>query len=229
MLKPASDIAMHKYIMDNTYFGNVKAEFNGNSKLLFAAHLKSIFLALVILSVLSALIGGLIWSSAFAQEYNASPTTIQNLELNTYEASKSNDFGELASKTPIPAFVGVASSIVFLAIILLPIFIFPLTRSIYTAALMREKMRGLNVGDIKFMCTVGAMDIVKHRSMNLIILICTLGFGFPFIVQRNMKFFMRHNIIMGDLESFEATQAKDQGITTGEGLEGMLDLDTGFF
>ncbi len=64
--------------------------------------------------------------------------------------------------------------------------------------------------------------------MNGLILIITLGFGYPMIVNRNMKLMARHHIIMGDLEAFEATQAKDQEITSGEGLEGALDLDTGF-
>ncbi len=89
-------------------------------------------------------------------------------------------------------------------------------------------MRGLQVGSLKFMCTVTTMDLIKHKLMNGLILIITLGFGYAIVVNRNMKFMARHHIIMGDLEAFEAKQAEDQGLTTGEGLDGALDLDTGF-
>jgi len=107
--------------------------------------------------------------------------------------------------------------------------IFPIARSIYTAALMREKMRGLKIGNLKFMNTVGAMDLIKHKLANLFIMLFTLGFGIPYILQRNIKFNARYNIIMGDLDAFQAEQGKDQGLSSGEGLEAGFDIDAGFF
>lgn len=194
---PSSDIKKHKYIMDNTYFGNVKAEFNGNSRILMGAHLKSlIFLALP----------GVLFAIPIIMEamvMTMDPTTI----------------------TGSPGLIAAIAYVLAIFSVFIGI---PLGRSIYASALMREKMRGLQVGPLKFMCTVTTMDLIKHKLMNGLILIITLGFGYAIVVNRNMKFMARHHIIMGDLEAFEAKQAEDQGLTTGEGLDGALDLDTGF-
>ncbi len=188
---PASDIAKHKYIMNNSYFGNVKAEFNGDSKVLFGAYMKSMFLV----GLLMVLMFGFIYLSV----------------LSYVTVGK-----EAAAVGFVTGFIGF-----FL--------IFPIARSIYTAALMREKMRGLKVGNLKFINTVGAMDLIKHKLVNSIILFLTIGLGIPYILQRNIRFIARHNIIMGDLDAFEAEQGKDQGLTSGEGLEAGLDIDAGFF
>lgn len=210
-LIPSTDIKIHSYIMNNAYFGTVKAEYHGNSKILFGAHIKSILLALAIISVFSALIGGIIVSGAsFGQEFDPS------------QYSQNGEF-----KDPFEDFMAGGFVVGFIfAIIVFPL-ILRLTRAIYHAALMREKMRGLQIGNLKFMSTVGAWDVIKHRLLNSIILIFTLGLGYPFILQRNRKFFVRHLIIMGDLESFFADQAKQERSTTGEGLDAALDLDIG--
>jgi len=188
---PSSDIAKHKYIMDNSYFGTEKAEFNGTAKILFGAYIKS----MLMVGVLSALIIGGIFMAA---------TTAGSL-----------------GQEAIAIFITIG--IIALALV------FPIARSIYAAALMREKMRGLKIGHVKFMCTVTAGDLIKHRLANTLILMITLGLGFPYIVQRNIRFYARHHIIMGDLAAFEAGQAKDHGLTSGEGLETGFDIDAGFF
>ncbi|MGH1376016.1 MAG: YjgN family protein [Alphaproteobacteria bacterium] len=194
---PSSDIKKHKYIMDNTYFGSVNAEFNGNSRVLMGAHIKSlIFLVLP----------GIFFAIPMIMV-----AMIETMDPNALTISP----GLIAATSYILAIFSTVIGI-------------PIGRSIYGSALMREKMRGLQIGSLKFMCTITTMDLIKHKLMNGLILIITLGFGYPMIVNRNMKLMARHHIIMGDLEAFEATQAKDQEITSGEGLEGALDLDTGF-
>jgi len=188
---PASDIAKHKYIMNNSYFGNVKAEFNGDSKVLFGAYMKSIFLIFLLMILF---LGGIFLS-----------------------------IGASLTMGKTTAIIGIAVGFIGVTLI------FPIARSIYTAALMREKMRGLKIGNLKFMNTVGAMDLIKHKLANLFIMLFTLGFGIPYILQRNIKFNARYNIIMGDLDAFQAEQGKDQGLSSGEGLEAGFDIDAGFF
>lgn len=195
---PSSDIAKHKYIMDNSYFGTEKAEFNGTAKILFGSYIKS----MLIVGVLIALIVGLIFLAIMSLSEAAMSLSFSGQEI----------YGVL-----------ITLGIIALALV------FPIARSIYAAALMREKMRGLKVGHVKFMCTVTAGDLIKHRLANTLILIITLGLGFPYIVQRNIRFYARHHIIMGDLAAFEAGQAKDHGLTSGEGLEAGFDIDAGFF
>ena len=188
---PSSDIAKHKYIMNNAYFGNIKAEFDGHSKVLFGAYIKSMLLV-VFLTTLSSI--GMFISITAA-------LTI----------------GQVAA--------GGGMIISVLAFIL----IFPIARSIYAAALMREKMRGLKIGNLKFICTVNATDLIKLKLGNLLILLLTFGIGYPFTAQRTIRFMARHHIVMGNLDAFQAEQGKDQGLTSGEGLEAGFDIDVGFF
>ncbi len=188
---PASDIAKHKYIMNNTYFGNVKAEFNGDSKVLFGAYMKSM-LMIALLMVLIAVSLYLLMGSALS-----------------------------VGKTGLV--LGFTIGFIGFALI------FPIARSIYSAALMREKMRGLKIGNLKFMNTVSAGAIIKHKLLNSVILFLTIGLGIPYILQRNIRFNARHIIIMGDLDAFQAEQGKDQGLSSGEGLEAGFDIDAGFF
>lgn len=232
-LIPSTDIKIHSYIMNNAYFGTVKAEYHGNSKILFGAHIKSILLALAIMSVFSAFAGTVIYSNASKAQVETNLEYGENEEpptLNPFTVIQEGFFDGLfdtAGKNSTTVMIGtIFLTLVFSLIIILPL-ILRLTRAIYHAALMREKMRGLQIGNLKFMSTVGAWDVIKHRMLNTIILIFTLGLGYPFIVQRNRKFFVRHLIIMGDLESFFADQAKQERSTTGEGLDAALDLDIG--
>lgn len=189
--KPASDIAKYSYIANNTYFGSIKAEYNGNSKVLFGAYIMSGLLIIVCFSFILGIIG-------------LSMGSVSNF-LN-------------------PAMLGV---IIVLAIIATSL-VFPIARAIYTAALMREKMRGLKIGQLRFMCTVTAGALIKHRFVNLLILIFTIGLGFPYVIHRNIGFNAKHHIIMGDLNAFRTEQAEDHGLTSGEGLETAFDVDVGF-
>ena len=209
---PSSDIAKHKYIMNNAYFGNVRAEFEGNSKVLFGAYIKSLFLIPVMM-----LLPMLLFALPIAME-----AYTESLDAGGY--SGSSDISTTMASLP-----GLIAAISYLFGIMLFIAMIPIARSIYTAALMREKMRGLKIGNMKFICTVGAWDLIKHKSANLFIIIFTLGLGFPYVVQRNVRFIARHHIIMGNLEAFQTEQGKDQGLTSGEGLEAGFDIDAGFF
>ncbi len=208
---PSSDIAKHKYIMNNAYFGNVKAEFTGDSKVLFGAYIKSLLLIPLML-----LIPTLIFALPIMIE---AATEVINSEGGSPPPT-------LSTMSSLPGLIGAVS---YLIAILLVFAVIPIARSVYIAALMREKMRGLKVGHLKFICTVGGWDLIKHKSANLLIIVFTLGLGFPYIAQRNIRFMVRHHIIMGDLKAFQAEQGKDQGLTSGEGLETGFDIDAGFF
>ena len=55
------------------------------------------------------------------------------------------------------------------------------------------------------------------------ILIFTLGIGFPFIIWRNLNFFAQNMAIIGDIDISTITQSKQNGEAIGEGGN---DLDT---
>lgn len=101
-----------------------------------------------------------------------------------------------------------------------------LVRSFYQAALMREKMRGLTLGSIRFKCTATGMDVLKLRLGNLLLLVFTLGLAMPVVIQRRMKFTAAHLIIGGDLDSADLMQAAREKGAVGEGLDDLFGIDT---
>lgn len=195
---PYSDIKKMKYMFENTYFGNVKAAFHGDGKRIYGAYIKSIFMMVGVIVLPMALM--------------AIPKA---MEL-------------IAKAEGTPTELGLFTGILFFFSIILFIMLIPVARSIYTAALMREQMRGLKVADLRFKSTVTTMSLIKHQLGNVLWLILTLGLATPVIINRKAKFLADNTIIGGDLDTSAILQGKDDGITSGEGLEDAFDIDTGF-
>lgn len=124
--------------------------------------------------------------------------------------------------------MGLPSGVISILAFLVGAALIMLIRSFYHAALMREKMRGLTLGDIRFKCTATGYDVVKLRLVNLLILILTLGFGYPWAVQRRMDFVAQHLIIGGDLDNAALMQAAREKGGAGEGLDDLLGIDADF-
>lgn len=190
--KPYSDIAKHRYIMNNTCFGTIKANYDGNARNIYGAYIKFL-IATPIFALAPFFLIMVLFKGA-------------NIE----------------SLKSISAFMSIPA-------LLMALFGILLAHGFYKAALIREKMRGLKVGNLKFLNTVTPMALVKHQMMNLLLLALTLGLAFPYIIHRNTRFFARHVYIIGDLNSFVAQQAEHEDMTSGEGLDAAFDLDTGFF
>jgi len=118
-----------------------------------------------------------------------------------------------------------ASGVAFIAFLLAGVLIM-LTRSFYHAALMREKMRGLTLGSIRFKCTATGLDVLKLRLGNLLLVVFTLGLAMPVVIHRRMKFSAQHLIVGGDLDSAELMQAAREKGAVGEGLDDLFGIDT---
>lgn len=202
---PYSDIKKMKYMMENTYFGNVKAEFYGSAKRIYGTYIKSLFLMVGILILPMLLFALPIVLESFADSMPPSDT-----------------------KTNISSLPGLISAFSYLFGTLLFIMLIPVARSMYTAALMREQMRGLKVADLRFKSTVTTMRLIKHQLGNVLWIILTLGLATPIVINRKAKFLADNTIIGGDLNTTEVLQGKDDGIKSGEGLEDAFDIDTGF-
>jgi uncharacterized membrane protein YjgN (DUF898 family) len=192
---PYSDIKKHRYIIENSYFGSVNAEYQGNARRIYKAYLLSLVLTPFMVvpgSLLFALPAILAQSGAGAE----------------------------------PGILAFLSGFLGMMIIMISV---TFARAFYTAALLREKTRGIIAGDVRFRCDVTAWEITKFQIVNILILFCTLGLGFAFVIQRKMEFIAYHYTIIGDLDTSDILQGDEQGITSGEGLEDALDLDIGLF
>ena len=108
--------------------------------------------------------------------------------------------------------------------------IFRYGRSWYQAAVMREKLRGLTVAELRFRSLVTGGKLLRLRFGNLMILIFTLGIGYPIIMHRNLRFIANNTVVYGDLSGERFKQGKrGKGTGIGEGLDDMLDIDSSIF
>lgn len=55
-----------------------------------------------------------------------------------------------------------------------------------------------------------------------LLLIFTLGLGYPILLQMHIKTFLNNMELMGDLDSLKALQSEQPELTTGEGLESVF-------
>jgi uncharacterized membrane protein YjgN (DUF898 family) len=102
-----------------------------------------------------------------------------------------------------------------------------LSRIWYKAALEREKMRGLALAHIRFRQTAKGGDYIWLALGNFGIMIITLGFGAPIIMNRNMHFLEKHLALGGDLAAFNTEQVAKGGVGDAEGMADVFDVDLG--
>lgn len=254
-LTPASDLATFGYVANNAGFGNQRFKFNGNPANLIRVHFITLGIIALLIAVPAALVMGSIANASggnvdytrsapvepasevmdtdlsadpaqdeYAEEdaeYGASGEAVDTdvLEMDVYDESVHlSDFGGRKS-----AMILGATTAFFLLIMLVP-----LVRSYYQAALMRETMRGLSLGDIRFKSTATGKDIIKLRLGNALILICTMWLAYPVVIDRKMRFTAKHTMIGGDLDSASFMQALREQGAVGEGLDDVFGIDTDF-
>ncbi len=210
-LIPYSDIAKTKYMFENIHFGNVKAEFNGSAQNIYGAYIKSLFMMV-----------GVLIAPAICF---AIPIILESMHMSPPSAT-SYEGGEI--NTSVASFLGLLSALLYLLGVFLAIALIPVARSIYKAALMREQMRGLVIDGLRFKSTVDTRSLFFHQLGNILWILLTLGLATPHVIQRKAKFFADHTIIGGDINTSSIMQGKDEGITSGEGLEDAFDIDVGF-
>lgn len=202
ILIPASDIATYGYMVKRAGIGNVRAKFDGKVAALIRTHIVTLILCVVgIITITGTTVG---------MAYLGMPAIDEN-----DPAAKAQYAEQIAQ---------MMSGAVFIAIILSIGWIM-LVRSYYHAALMREKMRGMTLGKMRFKCTATGFDVLKLRLGNLLIIVFTLGLGFPFVIQRRMRFMADKVIVGGDLDDAQMMQAAREKGAAGEGLDDLFGID----
>lgn len=99
----------------------------------------------------------------------------------------------------------------------------------YRACLNRVKYQHLQFGDIGFGCTVTGWKLFKFFFVNMLIIVFTLGLGFPIVMQRYQRFLCQNIHITGDFENSKILQAAGKEDSSGEGLLSFFDLKIKLF
>jgi len=99
---------------------------------------------------------------------------------------------------------------------------------VYTASFWRHLLRHTNAGNIRFGSAVKARAVFMLVAGNFLILVFTLGLGYPFIIQRNMRFFTFNLLASGGPDVATLRQSDRPVPTLGEGMFQQLDGGAGF-
>ncbi|MCB1935900.1 MAG: DUF898 domain-containing protein [Nitrosomonas sp.] len=207
ILIPYSDVKRYRYLADHASYGNILFRFEGRGKDLMFIHLATYSVALGLLLI--AFYGFQLIAASFAMMQ----ATAAEYGLPIDEA-----VFFMLSETSLPG---------ALAYIMLPFILFPLVRLIYKTALIHEMTNHLYAGDIGFRSTVTTTGLIKLKLGNFFILMCTLGLGMPYIMQRNLRFFAQHTQVRGDLETSDIKQVTNRKSSDAEGLQAVMGLDSG--
>lgn len=199
ILIPASDLATYGYMVNRAGIGNIRARFDGKAGALIRTHIVTLVMCGVVVVALIGMVMGAAALSGAAMQAEGADADVEKL---------GNAIGGYAVIAFIVGFV-----------------LIMLIRSFYHAALMREKMRGLTLGSIRFKCTATGMDVLKLRLGNLLIIVFTLGLGYPLTIQRRMRFLSDKLMVGGDLDDAALMQAAHEKGAVGEGLDDLLGLD----
>ena len=75
---------------------------------------------------------------------------------------------------------------------------------------------------------VSALTIAKLVAGNFGIILCTLGFGYPIVLQRNLRFFTENVLASGTPDPASIHQSDRPVPSMGEGMFQQLDGGGGF-
>jgi uncharacterized membrane protein YjgN (DUF898 family) len=98
----------------------------------------------------------------------------------------------------------------------------------YSAAFWRNLVGHAGVGPIRFGTAVSAPVILSLTVGNFFILLCTLGLGYPIVIQRNVRFITGNLLADGSLDAATLRQSDRPAPTFGEGMFQQLDSGGGF-
>jgi uncharacterized membrane protein YjgN (DUF898 family) len=97
----------------------------------------------------------------------------------------------------------------------------------YAAAFFKAVAAGLRYDNLTFRSAMSAWDYFRFWIGNILIMVVTLGFGFPVIVHRGLCFFANRLEIIGEIDVDRLKQNTLPKPKTGEGL--LETFDAGFW
>ena len=193
----------YAFLVSNTYFGDHKMDFDGKGNELFKTFIPFLGgLYLVLGGVLVIGIAGL------------SQAQLARGEGGNFEFSNFADMG--------PG-LGIVVLLWYLVLLVgLPMAI------IYFRAASRRFLAGHTLfGQARFHSTVTTWKLLRLYTGNVCLFLFTAGLAYPWILIRNYRFTYRYMTATGPLFLEEVHQETKEVSTTGEGIGGFLEIDSG--
>lgn len=194
---------------NNSYFGNAKASLQASAKPLYLSFILGFVFSIIGLAVLAGLIGLAGYSFIMAND-------LMPVLREVGEANKAG-VDPNVTKEQMNQLMGLFF-ICFMALYFGIALVSMIAFAPYTAALFRTIASNLQLAELRFSSEVTAWRYISLWVGNILIVILTLGLGFPIAVHRSVKFFADRVAIHGELDVERLQQSSLERPRFGEGL-----------
>lgn len=192
------------YRIRNAFFGTARAEFDADIGDLYGRYLVFYFGSIVIGIVGLALVGLFLYSTGLIADLYA-----------TFDSAGTGN--EPPPETSLMVVALVYGAMFVVGLLLLPIVCW-YSSFYYNYLLGKTRLAGLRFGG-----DVTAWGMFGYLIVNLLIMVLTLGLGFPWVLHRIMTFITAHVVVEGGLDAETIRQSQAASPATGEGLLELLD------
>ncbi len=204
LLTPVVSVNLARPRIVNTRVGTQGFDFAGRAGDIYGRYLGYYFLNI------------LAWVAAAVATFMAVGGTLETLGVS------SDDFLKLFAHPSLHTVV-VLLLVAFGAYILFGLLILPL-RCWWQAYLMRYLVTHSRAGNVLFATAISTWQMWGFLVLNYLIVLLTLGIGWPWVMHRTMKLIAGQLWIYGAPQGSEIRQPADRGPGYGEGLLDMFDV-----
>ena len=214
---PFATVRLWRYRLKNLFFGTAQASFEGHGRHLYPRYLGSF-----VLSFAAAILVGLVF---FVVMHDDILDVFQKMrELAQQRQAGGTMAPEDGGQMPIEIQIVLnrishAGIVAYLAWALLafPAFV------LYWAFTVRYITGGTSLAGLRFESTVTALRLVGLTIGNLLLMVVTLGFGYPLVLQRIWRFGAANFLVHGRLDGTVIEQSRLLPPRLGEGWLEVLD------
>ena len=203
---------------NNSYFGNAKASLQASAGPLYLSFILGFVFTIIGVALVAAVVG----------LFGYSVVTANDLMPVLQELGRASEAGvdPDVTKEQMDMLVGlflICAIVFYLGLALVSIVAF----APYMAALFRAIANHLELAELRFASEVTAWNYISLWVGNVLIVLFTLGLGFPIAAHRSLKFFANRVSIIGELDVGRLQQTTLDRPRFGEGL--LEAFDPGFF
>jgi uncharacterized membrane protein YjgN (DUF898 family) len=196
---PAMNTELQKRIVSNMYFGDAAFSFRGSAGPLYPAYALSWFGVILLGVVLLGAAAVSYWFMFIAR---------------LFEDNKPSGIADWVGSLLILAAGGLLIYVVYLA-----------AWSVYQAKEYRAFTAYTSFGRANFKLDARALSLFSLWVGNLLIVVLTIGVFWPFVFQRNIRYFCDRLTIEGGVPLASIKQSKQPMLKRGEGLAQAFDID----
>ncbi|MBC7801751.1 MAG: DUF898 family protein [Gemmatimonadaceae bacterium] len=200
-LGPWVSVRLAEARINASSFGSAPFSFRGRARKLYWPYL----LTLVGMVALFLITGGLVYAAAMASMPDA---------VRSGSAPADMDF-----------YLEQMQGVIWLAILAYAAFgiLATLLSCWYSALLTRHIVGNSALGDVRFASSVSGVTLLSLTLGNLLILLLTLGLGYPIVLHRNARYLAGTLFVYGGLDPAELAQSTLAAPRFGEGMYQQLD------